>query len=121
MNEVRAVAASRTRPLCAVLVTATLFLAGSGGIGWLATRSATLQDLSRLAQQVQIGAYALSVLGWKAFAAGEPSPELMDARDALDAELGASVDVLARVDEATDLVRAFARHDLTLEQEFAAL
>ena len=113
--------ASGPTPLLAVLVTVTLFLAGSGGIAWLAARSSTLQDLSRLAQQVQVDAYALSVLEWKAFAAGEPSRELMDAREALDADVGASVEVLSRVDEGTDLGAAFARYDQTMEQEFAAL
>jgi diguanylate cyclase (GGDEF)-like protein len=45
----------------------------------------------------------------------------MAAREVLDAGVGAAVAVLHRVDGATELGRAFARYDLTLEQEFAAL
>jgi diguanylate cyclase (GGDEF)-like protein len=53
----------KAQPVLAVLVTVGLFLLGSGVIGWLATRSAALQDLSRLAQHVQVDAYTLSGQG----------------------------------------------------------
>lgn len=109
----------RSRGLHVTLITGAVLLVGCGGIGWLAIRSVALRDLSSLANHTQVDAYRLSVLEWRAFAAGSVSPDLQKTRDELDLEIREHTrQLVAAVPNINSLAEAY---DEELEAEFAAI
>jgi diguanylate cyclase len=116
-----AATSTRWRVLLPVLVTVAVFLVGSVGIGWLAVHSVALQRLSRVANDIQIESYKLSVLEWKSFAVGRVSADTYSARENLDAAVRTHIGTLGEGREAAELSGFYDRYALSLDQEFTAL
>ena len=112
---------TRVRGLLPVLVTVAVFLVGSGGIGWLAAHSVGLQGLSRVANDVQIESYKLSVLEWKSFADRRVSSDTFAAKESLDAAVRTHIATLGEGREATERFTLYGRYARSLDQEFTAL
>jgi diguanylate cyclase (GGDEF)-like protein len=104
-----------------LLVTAIVFLLSSAGIGWLAIRSVALQDLKSLANHIQVDAYRLNVLEWKAFADERVSPSLLRVQEALDRDIREDATQLVPEAGLPNVSFLFAAYDRDLQAELAAL